>query len=103
MANPLRGDVALIIDGQRYVARLTLGALAELEDTLDEPTLLSLVERFESNSFSSRDVLRLLVAMSNSIRMAVCFSGRICQATMMAGSSAGVLRFWTDLRQVCGA
>ncbi|WP_372990988.1 gene transfer agent family protein [Sulfitobacter sp.] len=62
MANPWRGDVALTIDGQRHVARLTLGALAELEDILDEPSLLSLVERFEDNSFSSRDVLRLLVA-----------------------------------------
>jgi hypothetical protein len=62
MANPWRGDVALVVDGQRHVARLTLGALAELEETLDEPSLMALVERFESNRFSSRDVLRLLVA-----------------------------------------
>lgn len=53
--------MALIIDGQRHVARLTLGALAELEDALDQSSLVALVERFESNSFSSRDVLRLLV------------------------------------------
>ena len=62
MANAWRGDVALVVDGQRHVARLTLGALAELEDTLEEPSLMALVERFESNRFSSRDVLRLLVA-----------------------------------------
>lgn len=61
MANPWRGDVALVIDGQRHVARLTLGALAELEDMLDEPSLVALVKRIESNRFSSRDVLRLLV------------------------------------------
>jgi len=54
--------VALVVDGQRHVARLTLGALAELEETLEEPSLMALVERFESNRFSSRDVLRLLVA-----------------------------------------
>lgn len=62
MANPWRGDVAVVIDGQRYVARLTLGALAELEDALAEPSLVALVERFESNAFSSRDVLALLGA-----------------------------------------
>lgn len=62
MANPWRGDVELVIDGQRQVARLTLGALAELEETLDQSSLLELVERFEANRFSSRDVLRLLVA-----------------------------------------
>jgi len=61
MANPWRGDVELVIDGQRQVARLTLGALAELEETLGDSSLLELVERFEGNRFSSRDVLRLLV------------------------------------------
>lgn len=54
--------MALVIDGQRHVARLTLGALAELEERLDEGSLVGLVERFESNAFSSRDVLALLGA-----------------------------------------
>lgn len=62
MGNPWRGDVVLVVDGQRQVARLTLGALAELEETLEESSLVALVERFECNRFSSRDVLRLLVA-----------------------------------------
>ncbi len=62
MANPWRGDVALVIDGQRHVARLTLGALAELEERLCEGSLMALVERFEGNRFSSRDVLALLGA-----------------------------------------
>ena len=62
MANPWRGDVALVIDGQRYVARLTLGALAELEEQLAEGSLLELVERFEGNCFSTRDVVALLQA-----------------------------------------
>lgn len=62
MANPWRGDVALVIDGQRHIARLTLGALAELEDAMAEPSLVALVERFEGNTFSSRDVLALLGA-----------------------------------------
>ena len=62
MVNKWRGDVALVIDGRQHVARLTLGALVELEDALEEPSLVALVERFEANRFSSRDVLCLLMA-----------------------------------------
>ncbi|QFT59655.1 hypothetical protein FIU94_12545 [Sulfitobacter sp. THAF37] len=62
MANRWRGDVAVVIDGQRHLARLTLGALAELEETLEAGSLVALVERFESNSFASRDVVALLGA-----------------------------------------
>lgn len=54
--------MALVINGQRHVARLTLGALAELEEQLDEGSLVALVQRFESSAFSSRDVLALLGA-----------------------------------------
>ncbi len=62
MGNPWAGEVALLIDGDRHVARLTLGALAELEAALEVGTLVELVERFETGRFSSRDVLALLVA-----------------------------------------
>jgi hypothetical protein len=62
MVNRFRGDVDIVIDGVRHVARLTLGALAELEERLDETSLVGLVERFEGNAFSSRDVLALLGA-----------------------------------------
>ena len=59
MVNKWRGDVALVIDGRAHVARLTLGALVELEDALKQ---VALVERFEANRFPSRDVLCLLTA-----------------------------------------
>lgn len=62
MTNPWRGEVALVIDGERHVLKLTLGALAELEETLSEGSLVDLVERFEAGRFSGRDVLRLIVA-----------------------------------------
>jgi len=62
MANPWAGEVALVIDGQRRVLKLTLGALAELETALETETLLQLVERFEGGKFSARDVLLLLAA-----------------------------------------
>lgn len=62
MANPWRGEVALVIDGQTRVMKLTLGALAELEETLGASSLVALVERFETGGFSSRDVLALIAA-----------------------------------------
>lgn len=60
--NPWAGEVALVIDGQAHVCKLTLGALAELEATLGTDTLMGLVQRFEGANFSTRDVLALIVA-----------------------------------------
>lgn len=60
--NPWTGEVALVIDGQRRVMKLTLGALAELEAALAEDSLMALVERFEAGRFRTLDVLRLLLA-----------------------------------------
>lgn len=62
VANPHAGEVALTIDGERQVLKLTLGALAEMEAALETGTLVELVARFESGAFSSRDVLALIVA-----------------------------------------
>ena len=62
MANPWTGEVAVWLDGRRHVAKLTLGALAELEAALATGSLIELVERFEVGRFSTRDVLALLVA-----------------------------------------
>ncbi|MCM2561037.1 gene transfer agent family protein [Lutimaribacter sp. EGI FJ00015] len=62
MVNRWRGEVALVMDGERHAMKLTLGALAELEDALGADTLVALVERFEAGKFSSRDVLALLLA-----------------------------------------
>lgn len=62
MANPWAGEVAIWLDGRRHVARLTLGALAELEAALDAGSLIELAERFEGRSFRTRDVLAVVVA-----------------------------------------
>lgn len=62
MANPWAGEVDLVIDGERHVLKLTLGALAELEAVLETGTLVDLVARFEAGRFSTRDVLALIVA-----------------------------------------
>ena len=60
--NPWAGEVALVIDGQPHVLKLTLGALAELEAALEEGDLIALIERFEAGRYSSRDILALIVA-----------------------------------------
>ncbi len=62
MANPQAGEVALVLDGQRRVLKLTLGALAELEEALQADSLVALVERFESGRFRARDVMALILA-----------------------------------------
>ena len=62
MANPYAGEVAVWLDGKRHVAKLTLGALAELEEALAAGSLIELVERFEAGRFTTRDVLALLLA-----------------------------------------
>ncbi|MEM1151011.1 MAG: gene transfer agent family protein [Pseudomonadota bacterium] len=62
MANPLAGEVAIFIDGERRICKLTLGALAELEAELGDESLLALIERFESGAYKARDVLAILLA-----------------------------------------
>ena len=62
MLNPYAGEVAITLAGQAHVAKLTLGALAELEGALQTGSLIDLVERFEVGQFSTRDVLALIVA-----------------------------------------
>lgn len=60
--NPYAGEVAIVLNGQPVTAKLTLGALAELEAALQGGTLIDLVERFETGRFSTRDVLAVIVA-----------------------------------------
>ncbi|WP_085836649.1 gene transfer agent family protein [Aquimixticola soesokkakensis] len=62
MANPHAGEVALTLNGERQVLKLTLGALAEVEAGLETDTLVALVERFEAGRFSTADVVRIVVA-----------------------------------------
>ena len=65
MINPQRGEVALVVDGETRALRLTLGALAALEEALGTVSLLELVERFEGGSFGASDLLLLIWAGLN--------------------------------------
>ncbi len=62
MANPLTGEVEVIIDGTPHICKLTLGALAELEAAMGADSLVDLVQRFEAGKYTSRDVMALIVA-----------------------------------------
>jgi hypothetical protein len=62
MPNPFAGEVSVTLDGVAHTAKLTLGALAELEAVMQSGSLVELVVRFEQGRFSSRDVLALIVA-----------------------------------------
>ncbi len=62
MANPQRGEVAAIIDGEEKTLCLTLGALAELEARLHAGDLVGLSERFAGGRVSARDLTAILGA-----------------------------------------
>jgi hypothetical protein len=60
MANRRRGEVALQLGDRRYTLCLTLGALAELEESFGVQDLTALGQRFGTGRLSSRDLLTLL-------------------------------------------
>ncbi len=62
MANPYRGEVELEINGECRRMRLTLGALAELEQRLESESLFDMISRFETGAFRVRDLICLLAA-----------------------------------------
>lgn len=62
MANARRGDVAVGIGGETYTLRMTLGALAELEDALAAEDLGGLAARLAEGRLSARDLVSILGA-----------------------------------------
>lgn len=62
MRNAYRGEVAISLDGEVHQMRLSLAALLELEQALDAPDLVALVERFENGRFRAEDILAVILA-----------------------------------------
>jgi hypothetical protein len=62
MSNRYRGETALMVDGQALPMRLTLGALAELEQAFAVDSLPALGERFVGGRLSAQDIVRILGA-----------------------------------------
>lgn len=60
--NPVAGEVALSVGGERRVMRLTLGALAGLEAELGAGSLSDLAARFDAGDVSAGDILAVLRA-----------------------------------------
>jgi Phage tail tube protein, GTA-gp10 len=65
MANPWRGEVELVVDGEPRIMRLTLASLAELEARLQSESLIELIGRFEAGSFRVKDLIALITAGLN--------------------------------------
>lgn len=62
MANIHRGEIEAVINGQKLVLCLTLGALAELEARLEADDLVALGEKFASGQVSARHLIAILGA-----------------------------------------
>ncbi|MCR8723630.1 gene transfer agent family protein [Frigidibacter sp. ROC022] len=96
MANPWAGEVEIVIDGVPRRMKLTLGALAELEAGLGAESLPALVERFEGGSFSTRDVLALIVAGLRGGGWAECSPAALMGADI-GGGPVGAARAAAEL------
>lgn len=62
MVNRHRGETALMVAGEAMPMRLTLGALAELEQAFAVDSLPALGERFVDGRLSARDIIRIIAA-----------------------------------------
>jgi hypothetical protein len=62
MTNSYRGEIAAIIGGVERRLRLTLGALADLEDAFGADDLSDLARRFSSGTLKARDATRVIGA-----------------------------------------
>jgi hypothetical protein len=61
-ANRRRGEVEAVIDGERRILCLTLGALAELETAFGVSDLGALAARFSAGRVTATDLTRVIAA-----------------------------------------
>jgi hypothetical protein len=61
-ANRRRGEVEAVLDGERRILCLTLGALAELETAFAADDLNGLAARFSSGRLRAADMIRIIGA-----------------------------------------
>lgn len=61
-ANRRRGEVEAVIDGERRILCLTLGALAELETAFGVEDLAGLAAYFAKGRLKAADLLRVIAA-----------------------------------------
>ncbi|RYD90550.1 MAG: gene transfer agent family protein [Sphingomonadales bacterium] len=61
-ANGQRGEIEAVIDGERRILCMTLGALAELETAFGVDNIAALAGRFEGGRVGTRDVMAIIAA-----------------------------------------
>nr|WP_321982427.1 gene transfer agent family protein [uncultured Cohaesibacter sp.] len=62
MVNRRRGEISLTLDNKPYALCLTLGALAELEDSMELDDIGALADRFSGGKVKSADLVKILGA-----------------------------------------
>ena len=94
-ANRRRGEVEAVIDGERRILCLTLGALAELETAFAAGDLNGLAERFSTGRLKAADMIRVIGAGLRG--GGNLFSDDEVAAMSMEGGIAGYARIVGDL------
>ena len=61
-ANRQRGEIEAVIDGQRRILCMTLGALAELETAFGVDNIADLAGRFAGGKVGTRDMMAIIAA-----------------------------------------
>lgn len=62
MANPQRGEIEAVLDGETCTLCLTLGALAELEAAFAATDFIEVVERLQCGKVSAGDLINIITA-----------------------------------------
>lgn len=97
-ANRHRGEIEAVIDGERRILCLTLGALAELETAFAAHDLTGLAERFASGRMKASDMIAVIGA---GLRGAGnTYSDEDVAAMSIEGGIAGYARIVGDLLTV---
>ena len=95
MANRRRGEVAAVLSGRERTLCLTLGALAELEESFGADDLVALAGRFEGGRLSARDIIRIV---GSGLRGAgESLSDEDVAALRIDGGAAGFARLAAEL------
>jgi len=61
-ANRVRGEIEAVINGERRILCMTLGALAELETAFGVDNIGDLASRFSGGRIGTRDVMAIIAA-----------------------------------------
>ncbi|WP_176083415.1 gene transfer agent family protein [Martelella sp. HB161492] len=94
-ANRHRGEVEAVIDGERRILCLTLGALSELETAFAADNLADLGHRFASGKLKAIDLVRIIGAALRGGGNA--FSDEDVAGMSVEGGIAGSARLVSEL------